>query len=44
MTLDTLNPRVVEAKYAVRGALVARAAEIQNDLKNGKAPRRDSDV
>ena len=34
--MESLNQRVIEAKYAVRGALVARAAEIKAQLASGK--------
>jgi len=36
MTVKSLNQRVIQAKYAVRGALVARAAEIKAQLAAGK--------
>ena len=35
LTLKTLNPHVQKAKYAVRGAIVAKATQMSNDLKNG---------
>eukprot|EP01023_Acetabularia_acetabulum_P009420 TRINITY_DN14221_c0_g1_i2.p1 TRINITY_DN14221_c0_g1~~TRINITY_DN14221_c0_g1_i2.p1 ORF type:complete len:486 (-),score=93.32 TRINITY_DN14221_c0_g1_i2:432-1889(-) len=35
LSLDTLNRRVVDAEYAVRGAIVQRAYQIQDDLKKG---------
>ena len=35
LTLDTLNPNVRAMEYAVRGPIVARAAEIEHELKNG---------
>lgn len=33
LTMDNLNPRVIEVEYAVRGPIVIRAAEIENALK-----------
>lgn len=36
LTKSTINPHVVEAQYAVRGAVPARANEIEDDLKKGK--------
>ena len=36
LTGDTVNPRLLEAQYAVRGDIVARSAEIKSDLKAGK--------
>ena len=35
LTLDTLNPNVIELQYAVRGPIVARATEIENEIKSG---------
>lgn len=32
ITLDTLNPRIKVMEYAVRGPIVARAAEIEKEL------------
>ena len=31
-----INPKVVEAEYAVRGAITQRAAEIEKELASGK--------
>ena len=36
LTGETVNPRLLEAQYAVRGDIVARSAEIKSDLKAGK--------
>ena len=36
LSADNINPKVKEAQYAVRGEIVARAKEIEADLKNGK--------
>merc|ERR1719277_2678677 len=35
LTLATMNQKVVEAEYAVRGRLPMRAAEIKEDLSRG---------
>eukprot|EP01024_Parvocaulis_polyphysoides_P067160 TRINITY_DN7970_c0_g1_i7.p1 TRINITY_DN7970_c0_g1~~TRINITY_DN7970_c0_g1_i7.p1 ORF type:complete len:506 (-),score=88.36 TRINITY_DN7970_c0_g1_i7:298-1815(-) len=35
LSVDTLNPKVVDAEYAVRGAIVQRAYQIQEELKKG---------
>lgn len=35
LTLDTLNPNVIELQYAVRGPVVIRATEIENELASG---------
>jgi len=35
LTLDTLNPNIKKMEYAVRGPIVARAAEIEQELANG---------
>ncbi|GFO15385.1 alanine aminotransferase 2 [Plakobranchus ocellatus] len=35
LTMDTLNPNVIELQYAVRGPIVARATEIENEIKTG---------
>ncbi|GFR85582.1 alanine aminotransferase 2 [Elysia marginata] len=35
LTLDTLNPNVIELQYAVRGPIVIRATEIENEIKAG---------
>lgn len=36
LSADNINPKVKEAQYAVRGEIVARAKEIEGDLKKGK--------
>ena len=33
LELDTLNPNIRTMEYAVRGPIVARAEEIENELK-----------
>lgn len=33
--MDSLNPRVLDAKYAVRGDIVLRAMKIQEELEKG---------
>jgi hypothetical protein len=33
LTMNNLNPRVIEVEYAVRGPIVIRAAEIERQLK-----------
>jgi alanine transaminase len=33
LTMENLNPRVIEVEYAVRGPIVIRAAEIEKQLK-----------
>ncbi|GKT27766.1 Probable alanine aminotransferase, mitochondrial [Aduncisulcus paluster] len=33
LTIETINPKVVEAKYAVRGAVPIRAGEIKKDMQ-----------
>ena len=35
LTADTLNPKVLNAEYAVRGEIVIRAGEIQKELAGG---------
>ncbi|XP_050413736.1 alanine aminotransferase 2-like [Patella vulgata] len=35
LTIDTLNPNVVKMEYAVRGPIVARASQIEKELKEG---------
>lgn len=37
LSLENINPLLVKAEYAVRGRLLTRAAEIEADLKAGKA-------
>jgi alanine transaminase len=36
MPLSYVNPRVVEAQYAVRGAILTRASQLQEHLQNGE--------
>ena len=33
LTMDTLNPHIKTMEYAVRGPIVARAAEIEKELE-----------
>lgn len=33
LTMENLNPRVIEVEYAVRGPIVIRAAEMERQLK-----------
>jgi len=33
LTIENLNPRVLDVEYAVRGPIVIRAAEIEKQLK-----------
>ncbi|XP_005108862.1 alanine aminotransferase 2 [Aplysia californica] len=35
LTLNSMNPNVIELQYAVRGPIVVRATEIENELKAG---------
>ncbi len=35
LNASNINPKVKEAQYAVRGEIVARAKEIETDLKKG---------
>lgn len=35
LRVDTLNPKVLNAEYAVRGEIVIRAGEIQKELNSG---------
>ncbi|OQS08012.1 alanine aminotransferase 2 [Thraustotheca clavata] len=35
LTKATINPRIVEAEYAVRGAIVLRSGEYQKQLASG---------
>ncbi|XP_030629705.1 alanine aminotransferase 2-like [Chanos chanos] len=35
LTVDTMNPRVKEVQYAVRGPIVLRAVQIEKELKEG---------
>jgi alanine transaminase len=34
LTMKTLNPRVIDVEYAVRGPIVIRAAEIEKEIKS----------
>jgi alanine transaminase len=34
LTMENLNPRVIDVEYAVRGPIVIRAAEIEKELKS----------
>lgn len=34
LTMENLNPHVIEVEYAVRGPIVLRAAEIEKDIKS----------
>ncbi|CAL1549178.1 unnamed protein product, partial [Lymnaea stagnalis] len=36
LTLDTLNPNVIELQYAVRGPIVIRATQIEDELLAGE--------
>jgi alanine transaminase len=36
LTIDTMNDRVKQVQYAVRGPIVIRAGEIETELKSGK--------
>ena len=36
VTEDSLSERVLNAEYAVRGEIVARAGELQKELQSGK--------
>ena len=33
LTMENLNPRVIDVEYAVRGPIVLRAADIEKQLK-----------
>jgi alanine transaminase len=33
LTMENLNPRVIDVEYAVRGPIVIRAAEIEKEIK-----------
>ena len=37
LTADKLNPRLLEAQYAVRGELVLKSMEYQKDLESGNS-------
>ena len=34
LTMDNLNPAVINMQYAVRGAVVMRAAELEKELES----------
>jgi alanine transaminase len=34
LTMENLNPRVIDIEYAVRGPIVIRAAEIEKEIKS----------
>lgn len=34
LTMENLNPRVIEVEYAVRGPIVIRAAEIEKEIQS----------
>lgn len=34
LTLDNINPNIKKMEYPVRGPLVARASELEKELKN----------
>jgi alanine transaminase len=34
LTMENLNPRVIDVEYAVRGPIVIRATEIENEVKS----------
>lgn len=36
LTMDTLNPCIKTMQYAVRGPIVARAAEIEKELEKAR--------
>ena len=36
LTIETVNTNLLEAEYAVRGDIVARASEISKEIKQGK--------
>jgi len=37
LNINTLNPHIREMEYAVRGAIVTRAGEIEQEIKDGQA-------
>ena len=39
-TLKTINPKCIEAQYAVRGAIAIRAQEIEKDLSNPSTAKK----
>jgi alanine transaminase len=34
LTMENLNPRVINVEYAVRGPIIIRAAEIEKDIQS----------
>lgn len=44
LTMETLNPNVIELQYAVRGPIVIRAQEIENEIKADPKSRPFSSV
>ena len=44
LTIDTINPAVREAKYAVRGEIALRANELEAQLKKGNTSLPFKDV
>jgi alanine transaminase len=34
LTMENLNPRVIDIEYAVRGPIVIRATEIEKEIKS----------
>lgn len=44
LTLDTMNPNVKRVEYAVRGAIVQRAVQLEKELREvGRARERESE-
>ncbi len=41
LSLETLNPLICRAKYAVRGAVVAAAAEVEKSIQRGERPFKE---
>ncbi|CAK0772104.1 hypothetical protein CVIRNUC_003929 [Coccomyxa viridis] len=39
LSLDNINPKVKEAQYAVRGEIVIRAKEIEDEIASGKSDK-----
>ncbi|ESO89980.1 hypothetical protein LOTGIDRAFT_192553, partial [Lottia gigantea] len=44
LTMETLNPNVVQMQYAVRGPIVARAGELEKELEKDNASKPFSKV
>jgi alanine transaminase len=44
LSIDTINPAIVDAKYAVRGELALRANALTEQLKGGQGDLPFSDV